>query len=97
MGEGKAALRASVMDAGTWIRKRGRGPGERQRGLEPRRSQRLGQRAENGGQNPQATLRCGDAGQDLEGARMLENAQHCPRASGTPGVHPATGRGADQQ
>lgn len=40
-----------------------------------------------------ATLRCGDAGQDLEGARMLENAQHCQRASGTPGVHPATGRG----
>ena len=44
-----------------------------------------------------ATLRCGDARQDLEGARMLENAQHCQRASGTPGVHPATGRGAGQQ
>lgn len=44
-----------------------------------------------------ATLRCGDARQDLEGARMLENAQHCQRASGTPGVHPATGGGAGQQ
>lgn len=27
-----------------------------------------------------ATLRCGDARQDLEGARMLKNAQHCQRA-----------------
>ena len=44
-----------------------------------------------------ATLRCGDARQDLEGARMLEHAQHCQRASGMPGVHPATGRGAGQQ
>ena len=44
-----------------------------------------------------AKLRCVDARQDLEGARMLEHAQHCQRASGMPGVHPATGRGAGQQ
>ena len=72
--------------------------GWRTEGVEPRRdSSDLAGEHKMESRALEGALRCADAGRDPAGTRMLANAKHCLRASSTPGVHPATGRGASQR